>query len=314
MNASGFLVPVMIAATAVMFLLTIVFNGLSGSGNSALFPTTMVNISDKYRLMITPAGWAFSIWGLIYFLLAAAVIYFVSSIFRKYEWGRLFRQRPTLSWLFYTALTINFACNITWVFVWMNEYMVAATIVIAFIPITAWTAIGLSCYECYQTMESIDIINAKETVREVRIQKALLHNGIAVYATWTTIATLLNFGMALQYVGEVDDETTSLVCSGLLLAIMAVWFVVENVFVDKYVRHVLTQYPVVIFATSAILDLQRFYTTSGDEIAQQFPVADSVSDITWAVLGVSIAFFVLRIIIVSLRFKYRPLHSNRKVY
>ncbi len=92
-------------------------------------------------------------------------------------------------------------------------------------------------------MESIDIINAKETVREVRIQKALLHNGIAVYATWTTIATLLNFGMALQYVGEVDDETTSLVCSGLLLAIMAVWFVVENVFVDKYVRHVLTQYP-----------------------------------------------------------------------
>lgn len=71
---------------------------------------------------------------------------------------------------------------------------------------------------------------------------------------------------------------------------------------------------VVIFATSAILDLQRFYTTSGDEIAQQFPVADSVSDITWAVLGVSIAFFVLRIIIVSLRFKYRPLHSNRKVY
>ena len=44
------------------FILTAIFNALAGSGNSTFFNTVTGNISDKYELDTTPAGWTFSIW------------------------------------------------------------------------------------------------------------------------------------------------------------------------------------------------------------------------------------------------------------
>ena len=51
-----------IIGVAICFLLTVVFNALAGSGNSTFFNTVTGNISDKYELDTTPAGWTFSIW------------------------------------------------------------------------------------------------------------------------------------------------------------------------------------------------------------------------------------------------------------
>ena len=44
------------------FVLTAIFNALAGSGDPAIFNTVTGNISDKYELDTTPAGWTFSIW------------------------------------------------------------------------------------------------------------------------------------------------------------------------------------------------------------------------------------------------------------
>ncbi len=41
----------------------------------SIFYGTTGSISDKYFLDITPSGWAFSIWGLIYFWLAASIVF-----------------------------------------------------------------------------------------------------------------------------------------------------------------------------------------------------------------------------------------------
>ena len=51
-----------IIGVSVCFLLTVVFNALAGSGNSTFFNTVTGNISNKYELDTTPAGWTFSIW------------------------------------------------------------------------------------------------------------------------------------------------------------------------------------------------------------------------------------------------------------
>lgn len=42
---------------------------------AGLFNQTVGEISDKYTVFITPAGWTFSIWSVIYIYLAAGVIY-----------------------------------------------------------------------------------------------------------------------------------------------------------------------------------------------------------------------------------------------
>ena len=53
------------------FLLAMVFNGLSAT----MMPYSLKEITDEWDTRIDPAGYAFSIWGLIYFLLAIFVVY-----------------------------------------------------------------------------------------------------------------------------------------------------------------------------------------------------------------------------------------------
>ncbi len=95
-----------------------------------------------------------------------------------------------------------------------------------------------------QAVDHIDKSTSTKLAKtEIRIQRVLIHNGIAIYATWTTIASLLNLNIAFQYIGRYDAEITSLVCLSLLLTIIIVWFILENTVLDKYVRYMISQYP-----------------------------------------------------------------------
>lgn len=55
----------------VAFLVTCIINGLTGAGKIGKSQKVM---SDKYHTLITPPGYAFSIWGVIYFLWAVWMI------------------------------------------------------------------------------------------------------------------------------------------------------------------------------------------------------------------------------------------------
>jgi hypothetical protein len=54
-----------------MFILTVIINVISSVG---MIGESQGDISDKYETLITPPGYAFSIWGLIYFFWAAFVV------------------------------------------------------------------------------------------------------------------------------------------------------------------------------------------------------------------------------------------------
>ena len=55
-----------IIGLTICFILTAIFNALAGSGNKTFFNSVTGNISDKYELDTTPAGWTFSIWVSLY--------------------------------------------------------------------------------------------------------------------------------------------------------------------------------------------------------------------------------------------------------
>jgi hypothetical protein len=67
-------------------------------------------ISDAYQNLFAPAGITFSIWGLIYLLLALYLIY---------QWILLKRDLAVINWLFLgTSLA-----NIAWVFAWHFDFI-----------------------------------------------------------------------------------------------------------------------------------------------------------------------------------------------
>ena len=65
-------------------------------------------ISDKYHTSITPAGYAFSIWGLIYLLLAGFIIYQFRA---KGDSAKLIRSISI-------PFIVSCAANMTWLILW----------------------------------------------------------------------------------------------------------------------------------------------------------------------------------------------------
>ena len=79
-------------------------------------------------------------------------------------------------------------------------------------------------------------------------------NGLSLYATWTTIAALVNASIVLQYSFGVDPSTVGTVILFLLTAAILFYFTLENTVLDQYARDVYTVYPVVLWALMRILD------------------------------------------------------------
>jgi len=58
----------------IAYVLTVIINGLAGS-TTLIGGVNTAAISDLYPTLITPAGFTFAIWGVIYFLLGVFVLY-----------------------------------------------------------------------------------------------------------------------------------------------------------------------------------------------------------------------------------------------
>src|SRR5690606_13141587 len=73
-------------------------------------------ISDKYATYLTPAGYAFSIWSLIYVLLVVLTVYQMRDIFKQREENDL----PEAIGPWFIIANI---CNGLWTYVFVNEFI-----------------------------------------------------------------------------------------------------------------------------------------------------------------------------------------------
>ncbi len=98
----------------VALIATIIINYLSNTG--IFNGNTMATVSNKYHNYFTPAGYAFSIWGLIYLGLLAFVIFQGRGLFKKGvdEWPFL-----QIGWWF----IISCLANSFWVIAWLYDYI-----------------------------------------------------------------------------------------------------------------------------------------------------------------------------------------------
>lgn len=100
-------------ANGIALIVTIAVNYLSNSG--MLNGNTMKTISDKYFNYFTPAGYAFSIWGLIYLGLLGFVIYTGRNLFKREGEDPILQK---IGWWF----VISCLANSVWVVSWLSDY------------------------------------------------------------------------------------------------------------------------------------------------------------------------------------------------
>ena len=155
----------------IAFVFTVIVNSLAGS-TTLIGGVNTAQISDLNLTLITPAGYVFSIWGIIYVLLGVFVIFQALPSQKEKEYTK------KVGWLFVLSSIINIA----WLFLWQFEYLIFSVALI-FMLLATLIAIYLR----------LDIGKSKVELRE----KIAVHLPFSTYLGWITIASIANVATAL---------------------------------------------------------------------------------------------------------------------
>jgi tryptophan-rich sensory protein len=176
----------------IFFVVMVAINALAGS-------TTFLNgklsgeISDLYPTLITPAGFTFSIWGIIYLLL-------VFIVFQAFPRNRSRSFLHQISFLF----ALNSIFNVFWLFLWHYEF-ITFSVGLMFGILATLIAIYLR----------LDIGKASVPLRE----RILVHIPFSVYLGWITVASIANVAVALTAVGWDGGGVQPVMWAVLVLAV-----------------------------------------------------------------------------------------------
>jgi hypothetical protein len=160
-------------ANIIFFALTVIVNSLAGSTN-IIGGRNTADVSNANPTLITPAGYVFSIWGVIYILLGVFVIYQALPS----EQGKDYQKK--ISWLFVLSSLVNIA----WLFVWQFEYL-SLSVVLIFVLLATLILIYLR----------LGIGKSKAKLRE----KLAVHLPFSVYLGWITVASIADVAATLVH-------------------------------------------------------------------------------------------------------------------
>ena len=153
----------------------IVVNGLATT--LPLGGKTTGEISDQFDVYFVPAGYVFSIWGLIYLALIGY------SIFQALPAQRDNPRLRRTGWLY----VLSCAANIAWIFLWHYE-------------IFAWTLVAMVAL-----LLALIVIYLRLGTGFSRVPAAetwLVRVPFSIYLGWITVATIANVTSLLDYLGR----------------------------------------------------------------------------------------------------------------
>lgn len=283
------------------FILTTAFNALAGSGAGVpdVFYSTVGDISDLYELYITPAGFTFTIWTVIYLWLAISLVMFFVTIFLTNSRGRVYLNPPIASPSAMGTFSFNMLLNLAWIFVWdrssRDSNLTIVSCVILFL--TAATNILTMSFLARNMTEYREEMGRGSPAFKWGLAYTFVLNGLGIYTTWTVIASLVNLTTALVYPGQFDQTKSCLASLSLLVIFHCTWFCLENTVCDKYARYILTPYLVVIWASNGI----RAKKMEDSQVPQE------VKNYIVAILIIACITFVIRIALVIYREIRNPL-------
>jgi len=219
MKESNFMLKLLNTAAV---LLTIFINFLAN-----YLPINGLNtgeVSANYENPFTPAGFTFSIWGLIYLLLIIFAVYqFTGS-------GKIKEKFSTGPYLIAAS-----AANIGWIFLWHYQYIFLSMFVILLLPLFLFPIFKrVNSFSDYSTAEYISI-----------------KLPFSIYTAWVTIASLANFMVTLVYFKQ-NWPNKFLVIAAVIAILLGLYITIK--IIDKFKNTPFSL--VVIWAYSGIISAQ----------------------------------------------------------
>lgn len=172
MNTKGYSILNLIGVIAVVFFnYYINSNGVNGN--------TMASLSAKYNSLFTPAGYAFSIWGVIFLAILAQAIFLVARAFRPEK-----DQNP-ISQIGLGIFIANML-NIAWLLAWLHEYTGISVAIMILLLITLLSVVVRTNMERWDAPLKIIVF---------------IWWPICLYSGWIAVATIANISALLAKMG-----------------------------------------------------------------------------------------------------------------
>jgi hypothetical protein len=157
----------------VALVITLFMNGFS---QSDFFPNTVGELGESRAVFFLPAGYVFSIWGVIYLGLIAFTFY----------QARHEETRERVGWYF----VLSCAANVIWLVLFLYNliwWSTVAMLVLLFSLLMIYTHLGIG----------LNRVSAAE--------KWFVHVPFSIYLGWISVATVANFSAALYDAGFVTS-------------------------------------------------------------------------------------------------------------
>ncbi len=164
-----------ILANIIMLVVVLVMNYLANA--LPIAGRTPAEVSDMFPTLFTPAGFTFSIWGVIYLLLIGFTVY------QTRFWGKeqpVFMQK--IGWLFVLSCIAN----------------------AAWLPLFHNLQIGWAMLVMLLLLGSLLVIYLRLDVGKTAAfpaERWLVHLPFSVYLGWITVATIANLSILLTHLG-----------------------------------------------------------------------------------------------------------------
>ena len=236
----------MISLAAVSLVLVLIANGFATftdeRGQFGLQFSTS-RLSGYYPTDVTPNNWTFwVIWPIIYLWQIAWIFYAFSFPFRP-------AAARTLSLPVYGLYAFSSVCNIVWIYLFGNDLIVGSLTFIILFYLSLLLTLG---FATYQTATVAKLAN-KWSLWFTRI---LVHNGLAFYTAWLSIAWLLNVAIVAdkRQSGALDRIDAGTLALSILGGQIIVWFLLEHVCFNRYFRYVQVVYVVYLVALVSIVE------------------------------------------------------------
>jgi tryptophan-rich sensory protein len=144
------------------------------AGSGWLFDKNVGEVSSNYPTLITPAGFTFSIWGIIYILWTLFLIQLWRKALQKKS------QKVTVVALYFISINI---LNSLWIYFWTFEMLLISVVIILLLLLL---------------LIKLSLLFKAETVPVHWTDLIFVHWTIGIYLGWIILASVLNISVYLK--------------------------------------------------------------------------------------------------------------------
>ena len=272
-------------------ILTASLAALPNAEEFGFVDTTAEVFNGTMSTQVNPAGWTFAIWG---------VIFPWQILLLLYAWAFVFQPSTprTISWIALLLYTGTNVCGGIWAYLFGNALLGVSFIFL--FGMWAFMVAAIAVQTAYLYKLTPRLLEKHSTRIKYKIDlwitRMLVVNGMCIYATWLTVAVLVQFTTIIQYEADAPGNTAASISLWLLSVEVLSYFALENTVLDRFTRFIYIVYPVLIWSLIGVIaENWGKYDLNTNPIIALF------------MLVLTIILLVARIVMVILFALYRPI-------